>query len=166
MDKKFSKYVLTMFGIGYLTKFPGTIASAVTSSLYLLFYWLKVHYLFLIFFFILFFFLSIYLINYLKNEFKEIDSKEIVIDEYLGQSVPILLFYILLYEGGFSLYFFSIFTFLSFIGFRFFDILKPFPINYIDKNFKNGYGVVFDDILAGIYTTLILYSCILIYGKL
>ena len=166
MDKKFGKFILTMFGIGYLTKFPGTLASAFTAIIYLLLSWLKVHYLFLIFFFILIFSLSIFLINYLKNEFKEIDSKEIVIDEYLGQSVPILLFYILLYEGDFSLNFFSIFTFLSFVGFRFFDILKPFPINYIDKNFKNGYGVVFDDILAGIYTILILYSCILIYGKL
>ena len=59
------------------------------------------------FFFTLIFSLSIFLINYLKNEFREIDSKEIVIDEYLGQSVPILLFYILLYEGDFSLNFFQ-----------------------------------------------------------
>ena len=166
MDKKFGKYILTMFGVGYITKFPGTIASAITTILYLLLYWLNVHYLFLICSFILILPLSVYLVDYLKNEFREIDAKEIVVDEYLGQSVPILLFYILLYEGSFSFYFFSIFTFLSFVGFRFFDILKPFPINYVDKNFKNGYGVVFDDILAGIYTALILYSCILIYGKL
>ena len=41
---------------------------------------------------------------------------------------------------------------ISFIGFRFFDILKPYPISYIDNNYKNGFGVVFDDIIAGIYT--------------
>ena len=54
---------------------------------------------------------------------------------------------------------------VSFIGFRFFDILKPFPINYIDKNFKNGLGVVLDDIIAGIYTTIVLYIFIIIYGN-
>ena len=64
---------------------------------------------------------------------------------------------------------------VSFIGFRFFDILKPFPINYIDKNIKNGLGVVkniknglgvvLDDIIAGIYTAVVLYIFIIIYGN-
>ena len=54
---------------------------------------------------------------------------------------------------------------ISFIGFRFFDILKPFPINYIDYNYKNGFGVVFDDIVAGIFTTIVLYIFINIYDK-
>ena len=40
--------------------------------------------------------------------------------------------------------------------FRFFDIFKPFPIGYIDKNFKNSFGIMFDDVLAGIYTSIII----------
>ena len=44
----------------------------------------------------------------------------------------------------------------AFVLFRLFDIFKIFPANYIDKNLKNGYGVIMDDIIAGIYTILTL----------
>jgi phosphatidylglycerophosphatase A len=47
---------------------------------------------------------------------------------------------------------------IGFVIFRFFDILKPFPINIIDKKIKNGFGVIFDDLLAGIYSGVTLYS--------
>ena len=110
-------------------------------------------------------FISIYLINLLKNEFEEVDSKEIVIDEYLGQSIPILFFYVILFKASVSINFFVIIVLISFIGFRIFDILKPYPINYIDNNYKNGFGVVFDDIVAGIFTTIVLYIFIIIYDK-
>ena len=99
---------------------------------------------------------GIWMINNLEGEFNEIDSKQIVIDEFLGQSIPILFFYMIFYEGSVSNNFFSIIVFLSFVGFRFFDILKPYPINYIDKNTKGAIGIMLDDILAGIYTTLLL----------
>ena len=109
--------------------------------------------------------ISVYLINSLKDEFEEVDSKEIVIDEYLGQSIPILFFYVILFEASVSINFFMMIVLISFIGFRFFDILKPYPINYIDNNYKNGFGVVFDDIVAGIFTTIVLYIFIIIYDK-
>ena len=165
MIRIFGKLILTMFNIGKLGKFPGTIASATTSLLYIIFFYFKIHYLSLFIIFIFLFFISIYLINLLRDEFEDVDSKEIVIDEYLGQSIPILFFYIILFEASISIEFFSIIVLISFIGFRFFDILKPYPINYIDNNFKNGFGVVFDDIIAGIFTTLVLYIFILIYDK-
>ncbi len=154
-----------MFNIGKLGNFPGTIASAVTSALYLIFYYYKIHYMTLILIFLLLLLISVFLINFLKNEFEEMDSKEIVIDEYLGQSIPILFFYLILYEASVSINFFTIIVLISFIGFRFFDILKPYPINYIDNNYKNGFGVVFDDIVAGIFTTIVLYIFIIIYDK-
>ena len=119
--------------------------------------------LFLIFLLILL--VSIYLINLLKDEFEEVDSKEIVIDEYLGQSIQILFFYVILFEASVSINFFMIIVLISFIGFRFFDILKPYPINYVDNNYKNGFGVVFDDIIAGIFTTIVLHIFIIIYDK-
>jgi len=52
--------------------------------------------------------------------------------------------------------YFLVYTFIAFILFRFFDIVKPYPINVIDRNMKNGFGVVLDDIIAGIYSSLIL----------
>ena len=165
MIKKFGKLILTMLNVGKLGKFPGTIASAITSFLYTFFFYLKVHYLTLFLIFLLLLFVSIYLINLLKDEFEELDSKEIVIDEYLGQSIPILFFYVILFEASVSINFFMMIVLISFIGFRFFDILKPYPINYIDNNYKNGFGVVFDDIVAGIFTTIVLYIFIIIYDK-
>ena len=51
----------------------------------------------------------------------------------------------------------EVWIFLSFILFRFFDIVKPFPINIVDKKMKNGLGVMLDDIIAGIYSTIVIY---------
>ena len=51
---------------------------------------------------------------------------------------------------------FILYTFVSFILFRIFDILKPFPINKIDQNIKNGFGVILDDVIAGIYSIIVL----------
>ena len=165
MIKKFGKLILTMFNIGKIGNFPGTIASAVTSIIYIVSFYFKVHYWTLSLIFLFFLLISVYLINFLKNEFEKVDSKEIVIDEYLGQSIPILLFYVILFEASVSINFFMIIVLISFIGFRFFDILKPYPINYIDNNYKNGFGVVFDDIVAGIFTAIVLYIVIIIYDK-
>ena len=106
------------------------------------------------------------MINNLENEFEEIDSKKIVIDEFLGQSIPILFFYIIFYEGSVSNTFFLIIVFLSFVGFRFFDILKPYPINYVDKNMKNSFGVILDDLIAGFFTLIVLYICVVFYGQI
>ena len=102
----------------------------------------------------------------LKEDTEEIDSKEIVIDEFLGQSIPILFFYIIFYEASVSNSFFFIIVFLSFVGFRFFDILKPYPINYVDNNIKNGFGVILDDLIAGLFTLIVLYGCIVFYGQI
>ena len=54
-----------------------------------------------------------------------------------------------------------IFYFIIFILFRIYDIFKPFPINYIDKNLQNAVGVILDDVIAGIYTVLTLIIIIL-----
>ena len=44
---------------------------------------------------------------------------------------------------------------LAFLAFRFFDIVKPFPAGYFDRNVKNGIGVVADDLVAGVYANLV-----------
>ena len=166
MNKKIGKLIVTMFGVGLIKYFPGTFASLITSSIYCIFYTIKINYLFLILVNFFLFVYSVWMINNLKDEFEEIDSKEIVIDEFLGQSIPILFFYIIFYEGSVSNTFFFIIVFLSFVGFRFFDILKPYPINHVDKNMKNGFGVILDDIIAGFLTLIVLYICIIFYGQI
>ena len=165
MNKRIGKLIVTMFGVGLIKYFPGTFASLITSSIYYIFYTIKINYLFLILVNFFLFVYSVWMINNLKDEFEEIDSKEIVIDEFLGQSIPILFFYIIFYEGSVSNTFFFIIVFLSFVGFRFFDILKPYPINYVDKNMKNGFGVILDDLIAGLFTLIVLYICIFFYGQ-
>ena len=166
MNKRIGKLIVTMFGVGLIKYFPGTFASLITSSIYYIFYTIKINYLFLILVNFFLFVYSVWMINNLKDEFEEIDSKEIVIDEFLGQSIPILFFYIIFYEGSVSNTFFFIIVFLSFVGFRFFDILKPYPINYVDKNMKNGFGVILDDLIAGLFTLIVLYICIIFYGQI
>ena len=89
--------------------------------------------------------------DYIKNNENK-DPNEIVIDEVIGQFIPIYLYEIShgIQKNPQESFFFYI---LIFILFRFFDIKKPFPIYIFDKNFKNSFGVIFDDIL-GLYVVL------------
>jgi phosphatidylglycerophosphatase A len=161
MINKFENLVLTMFGIGYFKYAQGTLASLVTCIIFYLFwtkFGLKSFQIPIYFFLIFIFIYSSVLINKIyKNE----DSKEIVIDEFVGQSIPIMAWY---YIGNLlskpifnSVNSFEIWVLLSFILFRFFDIFKPFPINLIDKKIKNGFGVMLDDLIAGIFSAVSLY---------
>ena len=152
-----------MFGLGYSRYMPGTVASFVTSFIYIILFILKVNIIPLLFFVSSILVYSIFIIDSFSNNFKDIDSKEIVIDEFIGQSIPILSIYFVLPKENPGEFIFL--TFLAFILFRIFDIFKPYPINQIDKYMKNGFGVVFDDIVAGIFTTIVLYIFIIIYDK-
>ena len=145
--------LITMFGIGRISKMPGTIASFVTCIFYYLCIIFGVHIKFLLIAFLVILVSSIIFINKCSSNFTEIDAKEIVIDEFLGQSLPIFLLYHPLQKGDHveeSL----VYLIMCFILFRFFDILKPFPINLVDKKMKNGFGVVLDDLLAGVYVLI------------
>jgi len=137
-----------LFGIGYLP-IPGTMASLITVIIYYLFYnYLNIF--FFIFFHILILFYSFYFLNKtIKKSFQSSDPKEIVIDEFIGQSIPLLIC-----ENNFFL------IILSLLLFRLFDITKPWPASYFDFKIKNATGVIMDDVIAGIYTFLIIYLCI------
>ena len=81
------------------------------------------------------------------------DPKEVIIDEFIGQSIPIYLYEIshgTEKSANEAIIFYSI----CFILFRFFDIVKPFPVNFFDKKFKNSFGVIMDDVCAGFYVVL------------
>ena len=156
--KKINVLLSTFFGYGYLTKIPGTVTSATTTVFIYLTYEIigYTDLKFSIFFFILLLIYSFYAVKDSESEFENKDPRQIVIDEVLGQSMPLIL---LLYlnqtnQISISIEFFYI---LSFIFFRFFDILKPFPVSYFDRNHKNYFGIIMDDIMAGLYTMLIIY---------
>ena len=145
--------LITMFGIGRISKMPGTIASFVTCIFYYLCIIFGVHIKFLLIAFLVILVSSIIFINKCSSNFTEIDAKEIVIDEFLGQSLPIFFLYHPLQKGdpfGGAL----VYLIMCFILFRFFDIFKPFPINLVDKKMKNGFGVILDDLLAGVYVII------------
>ena len=108
-----------------------------------------------ILFFIILFYSYFAIASSLKN-FKDSDPQEIVIDEFVGQSIPIILFEIFHGDTNYSAYEALQIYFWFFLLFRVFDGLKPFPIDYVDKKFKNTFGILFDDILAGFYVVLCL----------
>jgi len=162
MIDKFGKALLTMFGIGYFKYAPGTIASFITClTFYLLWSLFGIRNLFFPFMFftiIIFIYSTILIDKFYKGD----DAKEIVIDEFIGQSIPLLSMIninlkLKLITTPFTDYPTEVWIFLSFVLFRFFDILKPFPINLIDKKIKNGFGVILDDIVAGIFAAISIY---------
>ncbi len=134
-----------MFGIGFLP-ISGTIGSLVAIFFYIIFY-NYLNLLSFIVFIILIFFYSVFFLNKtIKQSFSTSDPKEIVIDEFIGQSIPLLLC-----ENNFFL------ITLSFLLFRLFDITKPWPASYFDLKVKNANGVLMDDIIAGLYTSFFIY---------
>ena len=156
--KKINILISTFFGYGYLTKMPGTVTSLVTT----IFIYIAYEYLgytdlkFSLIFFILLLFYSFYAVKDAESEFKDKDPRQIVIDEVLGQAMPLILLLYLNQNNQLSIQI-EIYYVLSFIFFRFFDILKPFPVSYFDKNHKNFFGIIMDDIMAGLYTMLLIY---------
>ena len=148
-----------MFGIGKLKKIPGSYASLTTTIfLFFLFHILNFSPNIVLIGVIIIFLISLYAINIFIKKLDNKDPKEIVIDEFIGQSIPICL-YEIAHEGAKEISHVLTFYFIMFILFRVFDIVKPYPVSYYDKNFKNSFGVIMDDVCAGLYvvTVLVLY---------
>jgi len=144
-----SKFIVTLFYTGYIKYAPGTIGSIISFF----FIFIIKYYSNKIIFFLIFptlFILSIIMINTYTKITKNHDASEIIIDEFLG---IFIIFFIYDYISNMNTY---LFLLLSLILFRFFDIVKPFPIKLIHKKIKNSFGVIFDDLLAGTYTIICL----------
>jgi len=154
MIKTFNSLLVTMFNLGKIKFMPGTFGSlATTIFLFYLFYVLKISSNIILIGWIIIFIYSFYAVStYISNN-KNKDPGEIIIDEFLGQSIPIYLYEIshgTTKEADEAIIYYSLF----FILFRYFDIMKPFPVSFFDKNFKNSFGVIMDDICAGLYVVL------------
>ena len=153
---------VTLFGIGKLKKIPGSYASlATTIFLFILFHILNFSPNIVLIGVIIVFLISLYAVNIFIKDMDNKDPKEVVIDEFIGQSIPICL-YEIAHEGTKETNEVLTFYFIMFILFRIFDIVKPYPVSYYDKNFKNSFGVIMDDVAAGLYVVavLVLYMVI------
>jgi phosphatidylglycerophosphatase A len=154
MIKTFNSILVTMFGLGKIKFMPGTLGSlATTVFLFYLFHSLNISSNIILISLIIIFIYSFYAVSTHTESSKNKDPGEIIIDEFLGQSIPIYLYEIshgTTKESDQAIVYYALF----FILFRYFDIMKPFPVNFFDKNFKNSFGVIMDDICAGLYVVL------------
>ena len=143
------KFILTGFYIGKIKYAPGTFGTLLAIPIFLLIYDFnlitKISIVFLLFL------ISLFLLSqsYKKQVFKDIDDKTIVIDEVIGYLIFIVFFDNTLFV-----------LFSSFLIFRLFDIVKPYPISLIDKKMKNALGVILDDIIAGLFSGITLFIII------
>ena len=147
---KISQIFSTLFFIGYVKWAPGTFGS-IFSLITIIFLHNIVNKNEFIILFICIFLMATICIKIYSKSVKKHDAKEIIIDEFLG------IYLIIICSYDFKIFnneFVKILLILLF--FRIFDILKPFPANWIDKNLKNSYGIILDDIVAGIYTIITL----------
>ena len=154
MIKTFNSLFVTMFGIGKIKMIPGTVGSLATIIiLFVLFHTLNISSnLILLGLIIIFIYSFSAVAKHIENNENK-DPKEIVIDEFIGQSIPIYL-YEISHGTEKSPNEAIIFYAICFVLFRFFDIKKPFPVSFFDRNFKNSFGVIMDDVCAGLYVVL------------
>ena len=154
--KRINFLFVTLFGIGKLNKIPGSYASFFTTVfLFFLFHILYLSPNIILIAVIIIFLISLYAVKIFIKNLDNKDPKEVVIDEFIGQSLPICLYEIAhndLRETNEILTFY----FIMFVLFRIFDIVKPYPASYYDKNFKNSFGVIMDDVCAGLYVVAVL----------
>tara|TARA_A100001015_G_scaffold264_1_gene370 strand:- start:477 stop:953 length:477 start_codon:yes stop_codon:yes gene_type:complete len=150
---KLTNLFVSLFYSGYIKTLPsGTFGSFI--SILILFPLIEFNIISLELFilgFIIIFLLSLYFIKTFSSYTQSHDSKIIVIDEFLG------IYLILIFYDQIQIINTYISVFLIFILFRFFDVVKIFPANIIDKNLNNALGVILDDLVAALYTIIILY---------
>ena len=144
MIEKFNKNLFTLFGIGKLPA-SGTFGSFFTLLIYFILqkYFNNLTIIILLIFVTLY---SLIFLNKIIKNFKQKDPKEIVIDEYIGQMIPLI-------ACGNNIYLILV----AFISFRFFDITKIYPANIFDKKIEGPLGIIGDDIIAGIYSLMIIF---------
>ena len=154
MIKSFNYLFITFFGIGTFRYAPGTITSLITTILLFSFFHIigLSSNMILVLLIIVLIYSFFAVAEYIKNNENK-DPKEVVIDEFIGQSIPIYLYEIAhgSTKGSDEAFLYYIYIFILF---RFFDIKKPFPINIFDEKFKNSFGVIMDDVCAGFYVVL------------
>jgi phosphatidylglycerophosphatase A len=144
--------IATFFNVGKFPLAPGTLASLITTAVfYFVNYYLNPSIYEQIATIVLLFVIGIPASSAAEKHFQKKDPGQCVIDEVPGQMLSLLFIppSITLYVAGFFL-------------FRFFDIIKPFPVRNADR-MHGGFGIMLDDILAGLYALGFLHLLIYIF---
>ena len=144
--KKPYDILASLGGVGLIPFAPGTFGSIFAWIAFILIS----HFVNMLILTIVIIILSIWVCEKVSKDLFEKDHKSIVIDELAGMWVALLpVIYFASSQNERITY-----AILALVFFRFFDILKPFPVSYFDQKYKNGFGIVFDDIIAGILATV------------
>lgn len=136
-------WLATWFGIGFMIPAPGTWGTIAGLPFAIIFFLIGGIPL-LVLAIVIFYFIGIYVSNKIEEQTKEKDLSIIVIDEVVGIWIALL-----------ATNFEPLQILIAFILFRFFDILKPWPIGWLDKNIASGRGVMIDDVVAGLFAAII-----------
>ena len=145
--KKPYDFIASLGGIGLIPFAPGTFGSIFAWFVFII----MSHFVDMLIYTICIVFIAIWVCEKASVNLIQKDHKSIVIDELAGMWVALVP----------VIYFASdqldriIYACLALVFFRVFDILKPFPISYFDKKYKNGFGIVLDDIIAGIFSGIL-----------
>ncbi len=143
--KSFHFWIATFFGSGWVRPAPGTWGSlaAMLAGVALIESEISIKaYCTLI---VIITILGIWSINAIERMTNIHDAGEIVIDEVAGMWITLLPVY--MFSGSYTLYI------IAFVLFRIFDIIKPWPISYLDDHISGGFGVMIDDIVAGVFAS-------------
>jgi len=133
---------VSVLGIGFIPIASGTFGSLAGLVIGYLLNLLSYNLFFL--FIPTLFILGVIASNTYQKVTGEKDSSVIVIDEVVGQLIAMMF----VMDN-------IVLVFISFIIFRIFDILKPWPASYADKKMSDGFGVMLDDVFAGIYAAIL-----------
>jgi phosphatidylglycerophosphatase A len=135
------------FGSGLAPKAPGTFGTLAAIPFFLLMLFLPAwDYVLVV---LVCCFLGVYFCQVAADDFGVHDHPAIVWDEFVGLWITLLPLIFL----GFEWHWLA----LGFVLFRFFDIIKPWPIRYIDQHVHGGVGIMLDDVVAGILAALCLW---------
>ena len=140
-------FIATLGGLGKIPIAPGTFGSIFA---WFVFIFLS-HYINMIFLTFAVGIFSVWICEKITKDLVIKDHKSIVIDELVGTWISLLPVLFIADDRHERITYAAI----ALILFRFFDILKPYPISFFDKEYKNGLGIVLDDVIAGIFSGIL-----------
>ena len=143
LKEKLSLFFATGCYVGLIEIIPGTVGSVAALPICFLFSLLNLNV--AIVGIVIFILLAILVADVTERITRQKDPGCVVIDEYAGMLVTFL-----------GVQFTWVSAILGFFIFRFFDILKPFPIRTLERKLPGGAGVVLDDVLAGVFSNIVL----------
>lgn len=148
---KIASLIVTFGPCGRIKLIPATAASLVTALGWFSCFALNINFL-VIDFVLVSSVLGYWAVNTYNLEYNSGDAREIVIDEVVGQSLAFGIFYMITPSA--SIEQLVVASLILFFSFRFFDVIKPWPINLIDEG-DGPFYIIFDDVIAGVLSGIL-----------